>query len=55
MTPLMGTVSTFAVTTIFIVWHSYRLALAQRRQHRLDRRRRERVAFMLWNAAQRVA
>lgn len=50
MAPLLPAVATFAVSTIYVLWQSYRMVVARR-----ERVRRERVAFLLWSAAQRVA
>jgi hypothetical protein len=50
MQPLLSTLPVMSVTTIFFAWNLYRHALAEHRQRRL----RERVAFMLWTAADYV-
>jgi hypothetical protein len=50
MQPLLSTLPVMSVTTIFFAWNLYRHALAEARQRRL----RERVAFMLWTAADYV-
>ena len=49
MNPMMTSMATIAISTIYTLWHSYRMTQA-RRQDRL----RERVAFMLWQMANRV-
>lgn len=40
-------VATLAVSTIYLLWQNYQAAL-----HRQERVMRDRVAFMLWTAAQ---
>jgi hypothetical protein len=47
MNPMTTTITTFAVSAIFLVWQNYRQILEQRRQRQL----RSRVAFMLWTMA----
>jgi hypothetical protein len=46
MATLVPTVGALAVSTIYCVWHTYRLTLVDR-----QRVLRERVAYMLWVAA----
>jgi hypothetical protein len=46
MNPVVANVATLAVSTIFLLWQSYRLI-----QERRKRTLRSRVAFMLWCAA----
>jgi hypothetical protein len=48
MNPMMSTIATLAVSTIYILWHAYRQIDVQR-----NRLMRERIAFMLWTAAMR--
>jgi hypothetical protein len=48
MHPLVASVSFLAISTIYIVWNTYRLTNARREQVL-----RERVAYMLWVAANR--
>jgi hypothetical protein len=43
MQPILASVPTLAVTTIFYVWSAYRRLQLQR-----ERVLRERVAYMLW-------
>ena len=48
MAPLVPSVAALAVSTIYCLWHSYRLT-----HERRVRLMRERVAYMLWVAATR--
>src|ERR1700722_10247822 len=48
MEPLISTLPVMSVTTIFFAWNVYRHALVEHRHRRL----RERVAHMLWAAAE---
>ena len=49
MNPMMTSMATIAISTIYTLWQSYRQT-QMRRQDQL----RERVAFMLWQMANRV-
>jgi hypothetical protein len=46
MNPLVTSMATLAVSTIFCLWQAY-----HQDQQRRQRRLRERVAYMLWRAA----
>jgi hypothetical protein len=48
MNPLVTSMATLAISTIFCLWNAYR-QVEQRRHRQL----RERVAYMLWLAANR--
>lgn len=47
--PLMSSVATLAISTIFVVWQNYHHC-----QVRRERVKRERVTYLLWSAAQSV-
>jgi hypothetical protein len=51
MQPLLSTLPVMSVTTIFFAWNVYRHMLSERRRRRLC----ERVAFLLWSAADYAA
>jgi hypothetical protein len=51
MQPLVSALPVFSVTAIFYAWNVHQHALLERRHRRLC----ERVAFMLWRAAQYAA
>jgi hypothetical protein len=51
MQPLLSALPVFSVTTIFFAWNVYRHTLHE--QHR--RQLCQRVAYMLWVAAERAA
>lgn len=46
MNPLMTSMTTIAISTIYALWQSYSVAQARRKSLL-----RERVAFMLWEMA----
>jgi hypothetical protein len=48
MNPLVTTIATLAVSTIFCLWQAY-CQVEQRRRRQL----RQRVTYMLWTAATR--
>jgi hypothetical protein len=50
MQPLLASLPCVLVSSIYCVWKHYRLALLRR-----ERQLRERVALMLWEAANRAA
>ena len=49
MNPMMTSMATIAISTIYTLWHSYRVV--QARQQELLR---QRVAYMLWQMAKRA-
>ena len=49
MNPMMSSMATIAISTIYALWHSYRAAQARRNELL-----RERVAYMLWEMAKRA-
>lgn len=51
MQPLLSALPVFSVTTIFYAWNVYRHTMFQQRQRQLC----QRVAYMLWVAAERAA
>ena len=51
MQPLLSALPVMSVTTIFYAWNIYRQVLQDRRRRRLC----ERVAYMLWTAANQAA
>ena len=51
MQPVLFTVPTLSISLIYCIWNAYvRHQLTQRRRHL-----HERIAYMLWVAAQQVA
>jgi hypothetical protein len=48
MQPMLSALPVMSVTTIFYAWNVYRHALFMQRRRRLS----ERVAYMLWVAAE---
>ena len=49
MNPMMTSMATIAISTIYSLWYNYRVS--RDRRHELLR---ERVAFMLWQMSKRV-
>jgi len=49
MHAMLPAVATLAVSTIYVLWQNYRGVL-----YRQERVKRDRVAFMLWMAAQQA-
>ena len=49
MNPMMTSMATIAISTIYALWQSYTAAQARRRELL-----RERVAYMLWEMAKRA-
>lgn len=50
MNPLFGSIATLSISVIYLVWKMYR----ENRHHR-EKVVRQRVAYMLWVMAHRVA